>query len=205
MGALKDSVLTELSAINWPTVESSQWQDKSYQAIADGIFNYVDAVEANALVVCTATGTITPPVPPSAYAGACSVSITYLTADALKTLLLASMNTGSSVPGTAILGMFSALGTWLVAPVMNVTGWVPESVGILSGVGVAAYPLMAAQGAVCQSAMLGTKPATLDDSWTILETSLLVGLAGILTAAAVVGTVGPAAFTGASAGTIVYS
>jgi len=205
MGNLKDSIVNELSSIDWASLGTSQWQDSAYEAVANSIYSYVSDTDTNATIVCTVTGVITPPTPPSPYSGSCTVDITYLSASVLKTSLLSSISTGSTVPGAGIPLFFSVLATWLAAPVATITGWDPSSIGTLSGAGVVTFPAMAAQGPLCQTDMLNTKPTSFEDSWSILEPYIVTGLSGTITVPAAAGVVGTASFAGSAAGTINYN
>lgn len=187
--SLKDTVLDLLDAVNWQDLATSLYRDEGLEKIAQGFYDYVSNADNRAVVV-PATGISTPPPPavPYPYVAGVDIDVVFNSATVLKQQFLLNI-VESSVPTAALTGFFTALTLWLSAPlpVVAVTGWksplTPPAVAAdtAAGVGTAAFPLMAAQGSLCQAAMAVAAPTSRDGAWDVIEQYVLMGLVGTVT------------------------
>jgi len=199
-----DTVTEEFDNIDWDNTPVDAFRDVSFEALANGIEAYI-LNEDNSIVECTATGTITPPTPPSPYTGSAEVEFTFPPASTLLTLLEA--NIGSDTEAGDISGLFDSIAQWLATVVATLTGWSEEDVGTLAGVGTLSFPNMSAQATPAKAEMQATAPTTREDAWIIIEKYIILGLTGgviVVPLPLAVGTVGSAAFTGSASGSVNY-
>ena len=189
--SFKNNVLDAIAVMDVQQYPVGQWRDKSFEAIANGIYSYLTNVD-NFTIACPVTGTVTPPVPPAPFSGAAAVSLTYPPASTIKTLLLAR----PVLVAGDVSGILRVIGTLVVSAA--ITGWVPEDIGELSGAGgVVSFPLMLPQSLAATLDMQSTKPGAMVDAWALIGKHVVLGLAGTITAIPCSGTVGAPTFAGA--------
>lgn len=182
--AFKDCILERIEGISN--------REKAMEAVADGIYEYLTNVD-NQIIACSVNGMLTIPAAPvpliSAFSGPVNVSLTYLPAEKIKQRLLASFPIGVSTFEVPLLGIFTAIAEEVAAVVTTITGWESSSLGVLSGVGVTSFPVMAldksvggidvnAQGVLASIAMLAARPKNKEDAWALIEKFVLIGLSG---------------------------
>lgn len=182
--AFKDCILERIEGISN--------REKAMEAVADGIYEYITNID-NQIITCSVAGTLTIPAVPvpliSTFSGPVKVSLTYLPAEKMKQRLLASFPVGVSASEIPLLGIFTAIAEEVATVVTTITGWESSSLGVLSGVGVTSFPVMAlnksvggvdinAQGVLASTAMLVAKPKNKEDAWALIEKFVLIGLSG---------------------------
>ena len=199
MGNLSNAIVTAFDNVSWDVSDTGEMRDQSMGALSQAIYDYVTD-DSFRVVLATATGTLVgPPVVP--YSGPIAVTITYNSAESLKTQLL------STLVSDNVANLFVALAAWLTAPIIvtEATEWIPSDIGTVAGVGITTFPAMVTQGLLANVALKAAMPDTPQGSWDTLEPFILIGLLGTIAIPLVSGLVGTAAFTGVGTGSVTYS
>lgn len=202
---LKNKILKELDNVQWSQDSAQENSDLSFEAIINGIFDYINS---DYTIVGNSTGLITPPVPPSPLSFPTTHDLLVTSTSWLNTFKT-TVRTGIATGG--IQRMFLGIQTMLLGTVQIRFTAIPSPlVSIVPPINTPAmvvlFPSIASFGSSCAIEINGKKPNNINDVWTIISKYIQQALniniiSPIPTAGATVG----ASYTGVTATVLSFS
>lgn len=175
---LKNSIIKELNAVQWSNEDSSVNSDKSFEAIITGISNYIQSEYTFTGTYTAIQATVPSPTPyPPSGLGTSTHSLSVIDTTWLN-IFKNSVRTGVSTGG--IQRMFQGIQTMLLGTVQATISTLTPTFTIFPPFDTplipVVFPSILAFGTPCSLEIASTKPATMNDAWTILAKYIQQGL-----------------------------
>jgi len=173
---LKDKIIKELNAVQYDQEDNNANADAGFEAIMNGLYDYLDT---NYTFTGTVAGTHNTPPTPVPYVGTTTLQLhlgpkaTYL--DTFKTIVK------SGLPDNGNQRIFQAISVMLAGTVQASFKTLPTTyVSLIPGLNIpmvpVIFPSMVSFGSPAQLEILGSKPPTKEEYWTIVAKYIQQGL-----------------------------
>ena len=176
---LKTSIINKINAINWSQDSGTDNSDKSFEAIIDGIYEYMNTA-SNRTFTGTFTGLQATTPSPTPVTGTSTHTLHITNTTWLSTFKNIVRN---GIATNGIQRMFQGIQTMLagtvLADITSITS-VPPGLVTLPPLGTplvpVTFPAMLSFGTPCQLEIIGSKTANKEDAWGIMSKYIQQGL-----------------------------
>jgi hypothetical protein len=167
---LKNIIIDKLNATNWSNNSDNDNATKGFDAIIDGIYDYMNGGSPNVTFTGSFTGIQATTPTPTPVTGISTHTLHIVNTSWLNTFKTTVFN-GVSTGG--IQRIFQGIQTMLL-------GTVPPGLALLPPLGTplvpVVFPSMVSFGIPCELEILGAKPTTKEDAWIIISKYIQQGL-----------------------------